>query len=1211
MKTVRELFSTRRPIDRPIEKVIDYYAVDEKRLAAEIDEYEVTEHIEACFRHFLETFSDGVDRGQVTEIGVWVAGFYGSGKSSFTKYLGFALDDTKTVEDRRFTDLLCDRLPSKDTRAMMLSLTGAHPTAVIMLDLGAEQLASDASAPVSEVLYRKLLQWGGYSTETKLADLEFTLERRELLERFKELYSAKFDGAWDDIHNDPMVGVAHAAQIVPELLPETFPTPESFSKLRFEQAEDLRGLAERMIELARRKSGKENVLFLVDEAGQYVAPRNQLILNLDGLARNFKELGRGRVWIACTGQQTLTEIVEKAALNSAELSKLKDRFPIAINLEAQDIKEITYRRLLAKSDQAEADLKDLFSRHGQALATHTRLTGTRLFRGDPDADTFAHLYPFLPQHFDLLLELIRSLARSTGGIGLRSAIRVIQDLLVDASRLLPPGAIPIADRPIGSLACIDDIYNTLRGDIEKVLPFVAEGVDRVEKAFATDAFVVRVAKAIGALQALEDFPRTPENIAALLCPELGAPSLVDEVRAALGRLAADSECGVVDDPQAGGFLFLSAGVRPLIKKRDEHIPTGGEVSLLRNKVLEGVFDPTPSVRLQNVKEVKGGVRFEKVRIVGDGADVDFRIHMVDARSVEVRRKELLVETNTSPELRDQIVWLVSTPEELEDELIRACRSDWVLSVTRESETDRDVAQFLRAERQASDAARRRVRALLERALLEGTFVFRGRSTPVSEAGETLLAASKKLLGEAAGDLFKSFTLVPIRPQTDLAAKFLGVEELAKMTKELDPLGLVLTKGSSPRVDTDCDALAETLRALDQRLEEAGSAGRLQGSAIQDMFAAAPYGWSKDATRYLFAALLVGKEVEFHGPDGVIRGAGPAARDAVKSAVAFNRLGVSRRETPVSFEDLSHAAERLRDMFGIKVMPLEDSIAKAVKEHVSLLVDDLANLPERLRLLGLPGEERARAVVDTLTSLLQQDEVGKVSILAAEQSSLLADTKWARALEKTFDGGAEADLVRARSLVSEVRSLQVLFGAQLKESVSEDTLVTLEDDLTSNAFHERLPQIRNGVVSIVKSLARQYESALTEYLAGVERALAAVQAVPDWTRLSESEREAIAASVGASGLPPKARDGHECEDLQRLLVAGVQLLAERDAAMRAVQVEAPAELPPTDSQELVAASTLAPPGLIENAEDLKEWLDALRARFDAVIKAGKSIRITWS
>jgi hypothetical protein len=116
------------------------------------------------------------------------------------------------------------------------------------------------------------------------------------------------------------------------------------------------------------------------------------------LARNFKELGQGKVWIAATGQQTLAEIVEKAAHNSPELNKLRDRFPIPINLDAQDIREITYRRLLTKSPEGEQKLKEEFGRHGQGLVNFTRLTGTTLYHGDPDAATFARLYPFLPQH---------------------------------------------------------------------------------------------------------------------------------------------------------------------------------------------------------------------------------------------------------------------------------------------------------------------------------------------------------------------------------------------------------------------------------------------------------------------------------------------------------------------------------------------------------------------------------------------------------------------------------------------------------------------------------------------------------------------------------------------------------------------------------------------------------------------------------------------
>src|SRR5664280_2376768 len=114
--TIRTLFSTRRPIDRPIEKVIDYYAADDARLQSEIEEYEVTDNVDKCFTRFLDVYDAGVRTGQVTEIGVWVAGFYGAGKSSFTKYLGFALDRGMEVGPDRFLRLLQNQLKTEQVR---------------------------------------------------------------------------------------------------------------------------------------------------------------------------------------------------------------------------------------------------------------------------------------------------------------------------------------------------------------------------------------------------------------------------------------------------------------------------------------------------------------------------------------------------------------------------------------------------------------------------------------------------------------------------------------------------------------------------------------------------------------------------------------------------------------------------------------------------------------------------------------------------------------------------------------------------------------------------------------------------------------------------------------------------------------------------------------------------------------------------------------
>src|SRR5205823_934663 len=131
-----------------------------------------------------DSFGQGVRTGDVRETSIWVSGFYGSGKSSFTKYLGFALDPDRIVDGRPFLDLLAERIDSPAIRQELRTLAAREPVAVILLDLGTEQLASSAVATVSEVLYWKVLEWAGYSKIDKVAALELRLDREGRLEQF-------------------------------------------------------------------------------------------------------------------------------------------------------------------------------------------------------------------------------------------------------------------------------------------------------------------------------------------------------------------------------------------------------------------------------------------------------------------------------------------------------------------------------------------------------------------------------------------------------------------------------------------------------------------------------------------------------------------------------------------------------------------------------------------------------------------------------------------------------------------------------------------------------------------------------------------------------------------------------------------------------------------------------------------------------------------
>jgi hypothetical protein len=1241
--TIRQVFSSRRPIDRTIEKVIDYYAQEEKRLAAEVAEYEVTENIESCFGRFLDAYGDGVRGGQAAEIGIWVSGFYGSGKSSFTKYLGAALDPNVKVEGKPFLDLLCDRFNTKTIPATLRTLSKNFPAAVVMLDLGAEQLAESSAAPVSTVLYWKVLQWAGFSREKKTARLEFTLDRRGLYGDFKDRYRERFRGEWEEIHNDPLIGVRRASEIVPQVLPDDFPTPEIFSNLRFEEAKDARNLAAEIIDICRRRTGRDNILILVDEAGQYVAPRGELILNLDGLARNLKELGKGKVWIAATGQQTLSEIVEKAAYNSAELNKLRDRFPISIHLDASDIREITRRRLLGKSDDGRGRLEALFKQHGQSMAYHTRLSGTSLFKGNPDSVTFAGLYPFLPQHFDLLLELIRALGHSTGGIGLRSAIRVIQDVLVDKSRILAADAVKLADRKLGALARVDDFYDTLRADIAKVSPHAVTAVDKVASIFGAGAFETRVAKAVAALQPMETFSRTGQNIAALLYEKLGSPVIADQVKEALNKIAAEKECGLVEDTQTGGWTFLSDAVKPFLERRNGYAPNSGERTRTKVELLKqgagahDLFQTQPSAKLENAKIVNASVKLGTAPVVGSQEAVELRLEFVDPALWDAKRIELLTTTNR-PELDNVIFLVAKTDEAVEDWLAEIVRSEIILRDFDERTADFGVAQYLRAERQAAESNRTRAAAAMETAMLDGVFIFRGRQTPVREAAGTLDAAVRSVLSAAVREVFPKYHLAKISPYTDLAAKFLGVERLKHITKELDPLNLVdKTKG---RIDISNRTLMEVARVFRTKADDSGT-GRVTGSALQNFFSGPPYGWSKDAVRYLFAALLRAGEIEFHvqGARGPVITAGEQAVEAVKSTVAFNKIGVSPRDAKVPDEALERTARRLENLFGEEVLPLEENIIGTVQSRFPGLGEKLglAPLPDSLRLLGLQGEDRARRLLGDVAELLKGEAGGIASVFGGPQCDFIGELDWAKSISDTLKTGGEADIKTARNMLESLKDLERLHPGTSKDLLNDPDRADMDEILSSERFFERLPDLRGLIRAVLDAAGKRYAAERAAHEDELKKALANVQDEPDWVRLLDEDRTEIAAKL-VCDLPPSADNGDPVELLKVLLTRKLGLPALMVVVKAEVGLRCPAipetpssgdsERPSLDISErpasavertatadsvnlneiVLAPSDLLRPIVLASSADLEPWLADLRKRLEGLLNSGGRIRI---
>ena len=92
MNTIGELLA--RNLDRKIEEIIQVDQADEQSVYEEITEYIATDSIRDQYAQLLSAIAEAPAEPH-EGIGVWISGFFGSGKSSFAKNLGYALKNEK------------------------------------------------------------------------------------------------------------------------------------------------------------------------------------------------------------------------------------------------------------------------------------------------------------------------------------------------------------------------------------------------------------------------------------------------------------------------------------------------------------------------------------------------------------------------------------------------------------------------------------------------------------------------------------------------------------------------------------------------------------------------------------------------------------------------------------------------------------------------------------------------------------------------------------------------------------------------------------------------------------------------------------------------------------------------------------------------------------------------------------------------------------
>ncbi|NVJ19969.1 BREX system P-loop protein BrxC [Myxococcus sp. AM011] len=1035
---ISDLFA--RDVTRDIPPVVYFHEQSPEKLADEVSEYIITGgYPEADERHrrvplgiheqyvrLLNNIARELDKKPGPELPAsWISGFYGSGKSSFAKLLGLALDGRPLPDGRKLSEALLARDDSPNRKALVdawENLARKVDSLAVVFDIGGE--ANDGEhihSAVARMVQRRL----GYSTDPLVADAELRLEKDQQWEHFLEVARRTLGREWSEVRTTARAD-EHFSRIISVMEPATYSGTMTWFDSRvgtsrhtgLSSAETVRNL-EAM--LSRRAPGK-TLFIVVDEVSQYVHQNDDRMLKLQSFVSELGQRLKGKAWLLATGQQKL----EEASTNVA-IGKLKDRFPpsLRVHLATTNIRDVVHRRLLKKHRDGEPELRRLFGLYGAQL----KLFGYEC--GGLTEEDFVEVYPMLPGQVDLLMALTTSLRqRSTRTQGDDYAIRGLLQLLGELFREQK-----LATRDVGELVTLDLIYDVQQtafdSDVQAAMARILS-----QQALADDAWARRVVKAIALLELNNDKTSvTQELIASCLYSRLGDGNPLNEVKPALERLR---NLNLIGFSEKEGYKIQSSAGQEWQRDREEvPVSIDDRHRLVREKLAELMRDPErPRLKgrafywtayFSDGRQLKD----ERLLNAGDEAAVtlDFRFlsGKADRSPTEWSKR------SAEKQLEDRIVW-VAGESELGDTLRELGQSRGMIAkyAPRKASMSKERQRLLFDEEIRAEDLETKARAFVERTFVEGDLYFRGQHQPAKDHGGTFSTIMSAVGSARLPQLYTHHTDVAV-PDRELEQ--LLAPTLAGVSQKFLEQGLGLLTQDGVHFLPSCQGTVPSA-ILSYVDKHDGTAGNV---LLQD-FARPPYGYPPDVVRACLLALLRARKVKVKTEDGTVLTSpmDASAREVFLQVTKLKRASLfPNRDETVTPRDRT-AMRRFFELLGKDVEPIDEALAAAVFEHFAPLRERLRTLEQRFSVLpGRPApEEPLQKLAAALESCRRVRDIDPT--VRALKEALPALQEGAQLLNRLYTDLTEEVIQRVRA-AADVRDhhVQQLVKDGSSEAVAED------------------------------------------------------------------------------------------------------------------------------------------------------------------------------
>ena len=1017
-------------IDRTINGVVQVEQEKEDVVKQEVKEYVVTTELKKHFTKFFNEYSESFDT-PTDNVGVWITGFFGSGKSHFLKMLSYLLEN-KEIDGKKTVDYFEEKFDD-ELSFMNVQKCVQVPTETILFNIDVEgSVQKDDTAVLrvfAKVFYEHL---GFYGKDLRLAKLEQYISNQGKMDSFKESFKKIRGKEWEEARGT----YNFFKKAVIQAVVECGAMSEEDAALWFNDKTPVDYSVGQLVDEIKAyvdsKPKGFRLLFMIDEAGQYIGTNTSMLLNLQSLIEKLGSVCRGQVWIVATGQEALDEMIK---VRTDEFSRIMARFAIRLSLTSSSVGEVIEKRLLTKTDEANAILDGVYENNENVLNNlYAFDTDVKDLKGYTSEDEFVRIFPFVPYQFTIMQKVFNEIrkhghAGKHQSSGERSMLNGFQE-----------SAQNVEDKNELTLVPMYAFYDTLHSFLDTSVRSVIERAERAaNNGDGLTVDDVNLLKLLYLVRYIDDIKSNIENLTILMADSITVDKIVlrQQVEDSLNRLQKQNYIARNGDI----YQFLTDEEQDIAREiSNQNIDSSSVIS----QVCKTIFDDIYTTKKYRYAKNDYNYDFDFVK------SVDNQNH--GNSNGEMQLKFITEANDDADELR-----LISESKEYE----AICKLSTEYSVFNNIENalkinkyirQKNVSQLPEATRNIIDNKQKEAQRLLKEArdniseaIIHGKFFIDGEI--VSIPGTSVKAVIDKALETLVEHTYSHITEVDESVNTDTDIRNIldgnvGMEGMQANQAACDTIYGYLEKQAMMKMPT---SMAD----------------------IQSRYQSIPYGWKEIDIAAVVARLIQAQKVTIKHSGQTIQPNDYRLVEYLRKKTEIGLTNISIRET-IPAQKLKRVKDILKDYFDVMDVPSdEDGLVAYITRSFNAEKSDLENMQNQNNSSMHPGSSEIKHALDNVNKVLlaQNDNIALVDTICNLEDELLDSKDDMRDVQNFYKTQIKLydNALSLRHDVMQYEKDYLYDIPAVKDAVDKITDIT---KISNNFKYNRIPEL-NECISIIQ------------------------------------------------------------------------------------------------------------------------------------------------